>query len=509
MDFEYGREKCIVGTKYGAVRGYRQDGVYIFKGMRYARAKRFEAPSEPLPWDGVRDAVAFGDTCPYMEKKVNSFKDLRAPHLYWPQDEECHYLNVWTETLDPGAKKPVLFFIHGGGYDTGNCMELTSYDGANSAKYGDMVFVSINHRLNILGHLDLSSYGDRYMNTGSLGIQDIAAALRWVRDNISGFGGDPGNVTVLGQSGGGGKIQALLACPEADGLYHKAIMQSAVFRSPFTKEQAQTVGIRVAEKLGFSKTTIDGIKSVPFAELAGAYNSIKKDLAGEGIPLTWAPVEDGYFLGMALDRGMTEYAKKVPKLIGSNICEIPVADFPKGRDLLSDEQREDILKDRFGDSAGEIISAFCEAYPDKDILDAIIIDTKFRCPTVDYLDLHARDAEAPAYSYVFAYDFPYREGEPAWHSSEMPFIFRNISATPFCHFDGAEVIEEKMAETWKAFIHTGDPNNPLLPEWLPYRQDEEYTMVFGDNDYVKKDLDRDLLGAVYDVNSRINFVHEE
>ena len=509
MDFEFGKEKCLVKTVYGTVRGYREDGVYIFKGMQYARAGRFEAPSAPPAWEGIRDAVTFGNTCPYMEKKINSFKDLRAPHLYWPQDEECHYLNVWTGALGCSQKKPVLFFIHGGGYDTGNCMELTSYDGANSARFGDVVFVSINHRLNIQGFLDLSVYGEKYRNTGSLGIQDIVAALKWVRDNISGFGGDPDNVTILGQSGGGGKVQALLGCPEADGLYHKAIIQSGVFRSPFTKEQAGKIAVKIVEKLGLAEDTVDEIKNVPFSELAGAYNSIKADLAEEGIPVTWAPVEDDFFLGMALDRGMTEYAKTVPMIVGSNICEIPIAEYPEHKNDLTEEQIDTIISDRFGADTEKVTALFKKAFPKKNLLDAMIFDTKFRCPTVDYLDLHAEQAAAPAYSYIFAYEFPYKDGESAWHSSEMPFIFHNALSAPFCHFDGAEDIEKKMFGTWMAFVRTGDPNSGLIPEWKPYSKGGPYTMVFDCEDYLKKDLDRELLKAVCRVNSSINFVHEK
>ena len=506
MDFLYGKNDCIVDTSKGKVRGYRLDGVYQFKGIPYAEAKRFHAPEETNPWEGIIDVLTIGPTCPYIAKKTNAFKDMRCPHLYWPQDENCLNLNIWTDTLDKDARKPVLVFVHGGGYDTGNCMELASYDGANSARDGGMVFVSINHRLNMLGLLDLSAFDNRYENSGSLSIQDIEAALRWIKDNISGFGGDPFNVTVLGQSGGGGKIQALMASPSADGLYQKAIIQSGVFRSRMKKEDAQEMGCLIAEILG--AVCGEDLESVPFEKLMEAYAEAKKRFADKGRTYVWEPVPDSYFMGMALDTGITEYAKTVPLLIGSNMCEIPVPDFPEKKNEMPEEEVFAILRKKYGDRTDAVISEFKAAYPDKNILDVMIADLMFRKPTLDYLDLRAAEGAAPAYSYIFAYEFPYRDGETAWHSSEMPFIFRNIETTQFCHFDGAREIEKTVSSIWSGFIKNGDPNTGGTPEWTPYTEDSRGTMVLSERSYIKDDLDRKLIEEIDDVNSRITFVHE-
>ncbi|MBQ1377884.1 MAG: carboxylesterase/lipase family protein, partial [Lachnospiraceae bacterium] len=198
-------DKTTVSTKAGKLRGYFFDGSYIFKGVHYAEADRFEKPRDVEPWEGVKDATSFGFVCPLMGKETPS-GELLVPHAYWPQDEHCQNLNVWTTDLCPEAKKPVMVWLHGGGYSAGSSIEQICYDGANMAKLGDVVVVTLNHRLNIIGYLDLSDFGEEYDNTGNLGHMDMVAALKWVHENIASFGGDPENVTIFGQSGGGMKV---------------------------------------------------------------------------------------------------------------------------------------------------------------------------------------------------------------------------------------------------------------------------------------------------------------
>lgn len=223
--FSCSADAPLVRTTGGSVRGYRFDGLDIFKGIPYARARRFHAP-EQAAWDGVLDATSYGYVCPLLEMpKPNG--EMLVPHRYWLMDEACQNLNIWTPALDD-ARRPVLVWLHGGGYYAGSSIEQIAYEGENMARLGDCVVVSINHRLNILGYLDLSDFGAEYANSGNAGGDDIIAALRWVRDNIAAFGGDPGNVTVFGQSGGGAKVTTLLQTPAADGLFHKGIVMSGV-----------------------------------------------------------------------------------------------------------------------------------------------------------------------------------------------------------------------------------------------------------------------------------------
>ena len=217
----------VVETKAGKLRGFQLDGTYAFHGVKYADAKRFHQPTPVEPWEGIKNALAYGYVCPMLQQDQPS-NELMVPHRYWPLDENCQYLNIWTQHLDPNAKKPVLVWLHGGGFAAGSSIEHIAYEGENMSKYGDVVVISLNHRLNILGYLDLSPFGEEYKNSGNAGNADMVAALQWIHENIANFGGDPENVTLFGQSGGGAKVTTLLQTPAADGLFHKGIVMSGV-----------------------------------------------------------------------------------------------------------------------------------------------------------------------------------------------------------------------------------------------------------------------------------------
>ena len=221
MNFKY----PVTDTKYGKVRGIEKDDAFIFRGIKYADAQRFQMPKEVQPWDGIKDAITYACTCPELITPVAGDQQL-SPHYYMPQDENCQFLNIWTQTLDSAAKNPVMVWFHGGGWYGGSSLEQYAYDGENLSSHGDVVVVSLNHRLNCLGYMDLSAYGEEYENSNLAGLADLVMALRWVKDNIASFGGDPNNVTIFGQSGGGSKVMYLMQSPEADGLYNRAIVQS-------------------------------------------------------------------------------------------------------------------------------------------------------------------------------------------------------------------------------------------------------------------------------------------
>ena len=214
MDLQMARqflcsEATTVATTKGKLRGCQLDGTYIFQGIKYADAKRFGMPCPVKPWEGVKDALSYGYVCPLLNQDVPN-GELMVPHRYWPMNENCQYLNIWTQSLEKSAKKPVMVWLHGGGFAAGSSIEQVAYDGENMSKYGDVVVVSLNHRLNILGYMNLSGYGEKYANSGNAGSADMVAALRWIHDNIESFGGDPDNVTLFGQSGGGMKVWSLM-----------------------------------------------------------------------------------------------------------------------------------------------------------------------------------------------------------------------------------------------------------------------------------------------------------
>ena len=217
---------ATVDTKEGKVRGYEHKGIQIFKGIPYAHAKRFHAPERVAHWDGELDCTSYGYVCPLLSMpKPNN--ELLVPHRYWVMDEDCMNLNLWTPACDD-KKRPVIVWLHGGGFEAGSAIEHWAYEGENMCREADCVVISINHRLNILGYLDLSDYGEEYEDSGNNGTNDMIKALEWIRDNVALFGGDPGNVTLFGQSGGGMKITTLMQTPAADGLFHRGLIMSGV-----------------------------------------------------------------------------------------------------------------------------------------------------------------------------------------------------------------------------------------------------------------------------------------
>jgi para-nitrobenzyl esterase len=218
--FIYG-DDTVVQTKEGKLRGFFFRGVYQFHGITYATAERFCMPQRVKAWEGVRDAVSYGPVCP-IEANPQPSGEVYIPHRFWPQSENCQSLNIWTTQLSREARKPVFVWLHGGGFSDGSSIEQVAYEGDSLAKNGDVVVVTLNHRLNLLGFLDMSSFGEKYRNSVNAGIADLVAALEWIRDNIASFGGDPSNVTICGQSGGGGKVQTLLQTPSAAGLFTSA-----------------------------------------------------------------------------------------------------------------------------------------------------------------------------------------------------------------------------------------------------------------------------------------------
>ncbi|MBP7556227.1 MAG: carboxylesterase/lipase family protein [Chitinophagaceae bacterium] len=261
---------AIASTATGPVRGFSADGIYIFKGIPYAQAERFMPPRPVASWKEVRSTVSYGPVCPQNTPKVINESEFFFHHDFGFPSENCLSLNIWTPGIQDHRKRPVMVWLHGGGFATGSGNELPSYDGENLSRKGDVVVVNLNHRLNVLGFLDLSAFGEKYKNTGNMGMLDIVAALQWVKENIQSFGGDPGNITIFGQSGGGRKVTALLSMPGAKGLFNKAIIQSGAALSFYQKNESQRIGKLVAARLGLTESTIDSIQHIPYERLREA-----------------------------------------------------------------------------------------------------------------------------------------------------------------------------------------------------------------------------------------------
>ena len=496
MEFWCDSKGPIVETDKGKIRGYRQDGLYYFRGIKYADANRFEMPRPVEAWDGVKDCLTYGFTSPTVRKPVIHNRDITHGFRYWPEDEHCQYLNIWSKDINNDVKRPVMFWIHGGGFSNGSAVEHKGYEAENLCIEGDVVVVSINHRLNLVGYLNMAEYGEEYANSGVAGIADIVAALEWVRDNIAKFGGDPNNVTVFGQSGGGGKITCLFNSKAADGLYHKAIVQSGILPMPKANkfEDSAKVARAVMEELGLTKANIKKIREIPIETVNDAYRKVAPELSAQGINVEWSPVPGDYYIGDPYENGFSDYAKSVPMMAGSMVAEFPTISI-SDKFALSEEKIMEIAKGRFGEGAQNVIDAYKKAYPDKHITDLFYLDYWFRVLVDKYMTIKCEASDAPNYCYLLTYDFAYNGGLPAWHSAELMLVFRSGELVPIYHEPGAMKLQNQMSTSWSNFAKTGNPNSDLIPQWTSYRPEDRNTMVFDVECAEKCNFDRELMEA--------------
>ena len=438
-------EDSIANTKYGKVQGYNDDGIYTFKGIQYAKSERFMPPQYPDSFDGVKKCQVYGPKA-MQDQNVRwgtpTDYDFGFQFKIETMSEDCQVLNVWTPALD-GKKRPVFVWIHGGGYANGSAIFLPAQDGRSLAEKGDIVVVTVNHRLNILGYIDLTALGGKYSESVNLGQQDLVKALEWVRDNISAFGGDPGCVTIGGQSGGGGKVSTLMAMPSAQGLFHRAIVQSGSTLRQAEPVQSQALGLEVIKELGLAAETADQLSEIPYAELAAAGNRASRVVRGG----RFSPVVDGKILVQhPFDPEAPECSREVPMLIGSNLNE------------------------------------FCYTNNVE-----FTVDERTRQNVIAQASVKAAQGGAPAYVYLFEWQSDLNDGAlAACHGMELPFMFNNVAVQR--EMTGGTRNAYKMADAvssaWIQFIRTGDPNTKKLPEWEPFNAVTEATMVLDNKSHM-------------------------
>ncbi|MBQ6240448.1 MAG: carboxylesterase/lipase family protein [Firmicutes bacterium] len=483
----------VADTADGKLLGYEWDEVLYFKGIRYAAAKRFHQPEPVSPWEGIKPANTCGPVAPVYGQGVPR-SDFHVPHRYWPMNEDCQYLNVWTKHLDAGARKPVLVWLHGGGFAGGSAMEGVSYDGDELCRYGDVVTVSVNHRLNILGYLDLSAFGEEYANSVNAGIADLVEALRWIRRNISAFGGDPDNVTIFGQSGGGGKVISLLQTYEAAGLFHKAIIISGAANLMGNEDVDHSVYVHeMLKELHFGEDQVKELETVPYDILFQAYLRAAAKL---GKPLNWGPVKNEWFHGYPTVHGFTEHAKKIPVIVGTAIGEFN-AYFGPVPAHLPEAQKRAMLDKQYGGHGEEVLCAFRKAYPAKDTFVASKVDTMFRQSAVEFARQRVKECEAPTWVYIFGLVFPINDATPCWHSGDIPFFTHTTSRIPNANIEGVtERLEAEVSGAVLALAANGDPNHEGLIEWPPYTAENEETMIFDERSEVKNHPDAELAEAL-------------
>lgn len=501
-------EETIARTKAGKIRGFYDDGIYTFHGIRYARAKRFQMPEPVKPWEGVKDALSYGYICPVLNQPRPT-GEVTTPHRFWPENENCQYLNIWTGTLDPRAKKPVLVWLHGGGFFSGSSIEQVCYDGAALADFGDVVVVSVNHRLNVFGYLDLSSFGEPYKNSGNAGMADLVAALKWVHENIEAFGGNPENVTIFGQSGGGAKVTALGQIPEADGLFHKAVIMSGVFSSISSGEEVKgrELVLEILHQAGLKEDDVDRLAGIPSQRLIEAVNAAEKKFSGEGKYVEWNPVPNDWYVGDPLDCGFRDHFKAIPTLVGSVLGEFDLQPPILHKDQLSLKERRDIVAEKYGDEyADEVIRRFKAAYPDKNEVYVRSVDLLFRPGTLEYVRKKSEKGAAPVYCYMFSVCFDIDGDKLAWHCSDIPFWFHNTSLIPVCRIDGVtEKLEKVMSMALVNFARSGNPNAAGLPGWDPCTPDHVVTMILDRICEVKIDHEKDLIPYLEKVTPPFHF----
>ncbi len=505
---DYG--KAEVKTEAGWLRGVISDGTYVFRGIEYAEAERFHMPHKVTPWEGVKEAIVYGNACPEPTTVV-PHDQYTVPHYFTVQSEDCQYLNVWTTSLDENAKKPVMVWFHGGGYATGSGVEHYAYDGEELAKHGDVVAVTLNHRLNVLGHLDLSEFGEEYKYSGNAGMADLVAALQWIHDNIRGFGGDPDRVMIFGQSGGGGKVCTLLQSPPADGLYHRACMESGgtgFQGQEITPEVSRKAARYVLEELGISPENVKDIETVWYDELANASNRAVARLAAEGVRYSFGPVKDGdFYLGHPMSVGFRPETKDIPLLFGTVLGEFyNNFSFPKGdgpKNSWTPEYTDKMLSDEFGDKKDQIVAAFRKAYPDKNIADTLFMDSGGRKGVYAFARAHAAVSNAGTYSFIFALESPFNGGTLPWHNAEIPYVFHNAQYLEPSFIPGVtEKLQDIVSSAWSNFAKNGDPNGPGIPAWKSCEGDTVTSAVFDKEVRIVDNFDEELVNALPQISFR-------
>ena len=475
-----------VQIRGGKLRGLREGRTYSFLGVRYAQAERFGPPRPVEPWTGVANAQAFGPICPHPLQTTVSGDELVFPHRYWIENEHCQYLNVWTQDLNPSVRKPVMVWMHGGGFTNGASMESYAYDGRSLSEFGDVVVVSMNHRLNILGTLDLAAYGSEYANSRYTGTEDLVAALRWVRDNIEAFGGDPNNVMIFGQSGGGGKVVSMMHAPAANGLFHRVAAQSGGNNSYRTSDPAemikrqQAIAAHTLRNLNLTGSQIARLKEVPYYELIEAGTAALESAAKEvGVPrLGWSVIADDKYIM----REFTDYANGVPLMAGAVFSEFGgTLQTGDQKNAWSAQEVDQRLTTKFGSEKNDIVNEFRQAFPHMKVQDALYYAGSSRPGVKNLLGRKLEKGTTPVYNYLFTWEYPINGGITAFHCAEIAFCFHALDVPQITLATGggpeAMALQDKVSQAWINFAKTGNPSQPGL-EWKPYTQADPQAMVF-------------------------------
>jgi para-nitrobenzyl esterase len=512
----------IAETSFGKIRGIQTRGIRIFKGIPYGAnttgANRFMPPVDPASWTGVRDALEYGRSAPQRDpsppKHTASGTASNGPSILRAlgasgekptgEGEDCLVLNVWTPAINDGKKRPVMLWLHGGGF-RGGSGSSPMFDGTNLALRGDVVTVTINHRLNVCGFANLSEFSSDFAASGQVGMLDIVHALKWVRTNIAQFGGDPNTVMIFGQSGGGRKCETLLAMPSAKGLFHRATIESGIAIKVVDRDNAIKNAERLLAKLGVLKSDVHRLQKLPLDQIMAAHFEINHELGDVELDTRgFAPSVDGFILPQhPFHPVASPVSPEVPVMIGSTRTEFTgltneVTDFH-----LDEAGMQAQVSELLGAQSAGMIGLYRKSSPDatpSEIFFLIASDYGYGAKTMKIAERRAALGEGPVYLYYFTWASPVQGGMlRSPHNMEVPFAFDNVQISANLTGGGPEamVLADKVSDAWIAFARTGNPNTPKLPHWPAFTAQDRATMVINNESKVVNDPLREKRIAMF------------
>jgi len=505
---------AIAETTNGKVRGFIHKDIYNFLGIPYGAnttgKNRFMPPQKPEPWTDIYPAVYWPNAAPQLTENFFSRDRYLAFTDYWHYDdisENCLGINVWTPGYNDNIKRPVMLWIHGGGFTSGNSIEHPEYHGENLSRFGDIVFCSLNHRLGPLGFSDFAGIGgEKYAASGNVGMLDIVEALEWIRDNISNFGGDPGNVTIMGQSGGGAKVCTLTAMPSAKGLFGKAVALSGTGLRVGEKENSEKLASYIMKEAGLAPSQIDKLQEMPWRDYYALTNNAVRKMRQEsgaiGMMGGFSPVADGTYVSQhPFSPEASPLSKDIAMIVCSTFYERSPSSFDSSlEDITMDEAKEMVKTTRgfsripFGDNASAIIDAYARCFPDRKPIEILSMVISNRKSQIDLCNVKYIQNGAPVYLAWFGWNPPVFDGRlRAFHTMDISFWYYNTDVQISHTGGGARPrnLSAKMASTLVQFMKTGDPNGGGLPDWPGYTAENGETMILDDISEVKNDPDRE------------------
>ncbi|MES2797781.1 MAG: carboxylesterase family protein [Bacteroidota bacterium] len=497
-----GDNLAIANTEYGKVRGFILRGIHQFLGIPYGAdtsgKNRFMPPQKPASWTDVRPAMWWGNSAPQiMEKRyANTYASFVDHWNYDDVSEDCLKINVWTPTLD-SQKRPVIVWLHGGGFVNGNAIEQDGYHGENISRLGNVVFCSLNHRLGSLGYTHLKAAGG-HAASGNVGNLDMVLALEWVKNNIANFGGDPNNVTIMGQSGGGAKVTTLMNMLSAKGLFHKAVCLSGNSLSGVNKEYAEKLGQKVMEEAGLKNGEIEKLQQIPWRQYIDIADRAAVKMAEEAKRMNlqrggYSPVADGEYLNdKAFFSDSNHFSADIPLIICSTFNEQSPSRTDATLENISLAEVKEKIKSRFGDKSSEIVEAYAKNFPKARPVELWSMIVSNRKNAVAAADAKVSQKKAPVYLAWFGWQPPLFDGRMrAFHCNDICFWFYNTDLM-LTHTGGGKrpkALSDKMAKSLLNFAKTGNPNGGGLPNWKPYSTQNGETMILDDTSVLANNPD--------------------